>query len=320
VKLNSSSSFNPNDINPQLKFLSNLKKLKPSASLFSRSSSKSDFQVNGCKDLQSSNKYSENNENSSSNLNLIAGTPFSLANFSKSSFKSSNPTKYVFLKPDDHVLNSFCRSHTIANMSNQNNNHLKAMNNFIINNSMSSNNNNNNNNNQKNAISFDPNNVTKTGSESNGHKPSKNSTFNSANQMVALNDATYYGSKINGKNQPVSHMNRSSARLHSKPSFGQVTAIKIRPNLNNESEFARTHSALPLLRNNLNKHSTHGPELTRSDLRTLNGVNGLSSFSFKLNPSNPNLSRSKTFVYPNANIGKVDNRRVNENTVDKTSL
>ncbi len=179
--------------------------------------------------------------------------------------------------------------------------------------------NNNNINNMNPFANFDPSNNAKTGSESNGHKSTKNPTFNSANQMVALNDANYYASKT-GKIQPVSHVNRSSARLHSKPSFGQVTAIKIRPNVNTESEFARTHSALPLLRNTLNRQHTHGPELTRSDLRTLNGVNGLSSFSFKLQPSNANLSRSKTFVYPNANISKVDNRRVNENTVDKTSL
>ena len=187
--------------------------------------------------------------------------------------------------------------------------------NFIINNSMS-------NNSHMNQIAFDPVNNAKTGSEGNGHKSNKISSFNSINQMVASNDANSHASNLGKVHLPVSRMNRSSARLHSKPSLGQVTAIKIRPNMNAESEFAaRTHSALPMLRNSLNQQSMHGSELTRSDLRALNGANGLSSFSFKLHPTNSNLGRSKTFVYPNAGIAsKLDNRRVNESTVDKTSL
>jgi hypothetical protein len=203
----------------------------------------------------------------------------------------------------------------------------------------------------------------------------KNFTLSSVNQLVALKDVNYYlanSSKSSSspkkpsqnapqvsysQNSNYTQANGANTKIISQNgTINQVTAIKIRPSSNttNESDFRRTHSALPLLRNGVKQNSfingsTNTPVVQANNSNNNNGIksassnssgnnqtvngsttngtsnemkNGINSISYKLinSPMINTISRAKTFIYnQNANTNMID-RRIRGGSIEKTSL
>ena len=391
------------ELTPQLKFLSNLKRLKPNSttlfnthlnninSLNSFNSSEagsvdkfksSDFKINIIKDdnltetsetddiksvntldYSDTNGYIQNQKQQQMHEHFLLSTSPIIKSTSQS-FKN-NTTKYIFLKPDDKLnenglLNSSfsTRSHTIANINLNNGNSAVGAT-------------------PSNSIAFEKQNTMSdfkslVNGKSNGDNLAslnKNFTLSSVNQLVALKDVNYYlanSSKSTSspkkasqiapqvsysQNSNYTQANSSNTKIISQNgTVNQVTAIKIRPSSNstNESDFRRTHSALPLLRNGIKQNSfingngaaiqsqnqtnnnnssvksasssssgNNGSANGASDLK-----NGINSISYKLinSPMINTISRAKTFIYnQNANTNMID-RRIRGGSIEKTSL
>jgi len=327
---------NNSEMTPQSKYFANLKRLRPSNN-GSLSNSVPDelFEIN--------NNF-ENNEN----LNIVNTTPVVIKNMPSSKI---NPTKYIFLKPEDKpsqhlndnlVLN---RSNTIANMKYENFNSGSFVSDMSRNTgsdfkgsimsgdyitSLSSYNSANNNNNNSN---------------------SKNIAMSTVNQLVALKDVNYYlanSSKQSKKNQvsysQVGNYANGKSHISYNPNMNnQVTEIKLRTNGNtstinqmSESDFRRTHSALPLLRNgvklqnnsNQSNNFSNGNNLSMNTLGNTgvdlkNGIKGVNTtISYKLvnSPMINSLTRAKSFLYnQNATTHGID-RRLRGGSIEKTSL
>jgi hypothetical protein len=391
------------ELTPQLKFLSNLKRLKPNSttlfnthlnninSLNSFNSSeagsvdkfKSDFKINIIKDdnltetsetddiksvntldYSDTNGYIQNQKQQQMHEHFLLSTSPIIKSTSQS-FRN-NTTKYIFLKPDDKLnenglLNSSfsTRSHTIANINLNNGNSAVGVT-------------------PSNSIAFEKQNTMSdfkslVNGKSNGDglaSLNKNFTLSSVNQLVALKDVNYYlanSSKSTSSPKKASQIapqvsysqnsnypqaNNSNTKIISQNgTVNQVTAIKIRPSSNstNESDFRRTHSALPLLRNGIKQNSfingngngtaiqsqnqTNNNSSVKSASSSSSGnngsangasdlKNGINSISYKLinSPMINTISRAKTFIYnQNANTNMID-RRIRGGSIEKTSL
>ena len=332
------NAINTSEISPQLKYFANLKKLRPPFnSTMCNSVPDELFEING--------NY-ENNEN----VNIINTTPVVIKSIP--SHQKINPTKYIFLKSEDkpaqHSNENFIlnRSNTIANMKFDNFNSNSFTSDMSRNTTGSD---------FKGSIMSGEyiTSLSSYGSVSNNNNTnsnSKNIAMSTVNQLVALKDVNYYlanaSAKQAKKNQSYSQTgNYTNGKSHISvnPNMSnQVTEIKLRTNnINtnqiNESDFRRTHSALPLLRNsgklqnnnfpngnNINANNNANINMIGNNVSDLkNGIKGNNTtISYKLvnSPMINSLTRTKSFLYnQNATTHGID-RRLRGGSIEKTSL
>ena len=333
------------EISPQSKYFANLKKLRPSInSSLSHSVPDELFEING-------------NFENSENINILNTTPVVIK--SVPSPKIINPTKYIFLKseekPPQHtnenlVLN---RSNTMNNLRFENFNSNSFTSDMSKNTTGSD---------FKNSIisgdyitslsSYGSVNNNNNSNNNNNNSNNKNIAMSTVNQLVALKDVNYYLANSSKQAKKAQSYSQTGNYVNGKPQISinpnmnnQVTEIKLRTNPNNnnpnqmsESDFRRTHSALPLLRNSVKLQNNNFPNgnnimntnnnvnintigNTGTDLK--NGIKGINTtISYKLvnSPMINSLTRAKSFLYNQNTTTHGIDRRLRGGSIEKTSL
>ena len=334
---------------PQPKYVSNLKKLKPSSSSLNHSPN------NETNDIGATYENIEN-------IN-IHNAPIIIKN---SSAKNS-PTKYIFLKSDEkppqhpHLQMHQHQSHAPENLTMNRSNTIsnikyEGFNSASFASDLSKNTNNSDFRNSMvngdyitSLASYNSNNSSNVNTNSNSattnaNSNTKNIAMSTVNQLVALKDVNYYLTnsskhmkKLNGQ-MPISYSqtgtypsNMSTSNGNGKPNMNsqnvnnQVTEIKLRTNnMMSESDFRRTHSALPLLRNgfkiqnnNANNSSTnanfHSVNSNGNGNGNSNGHSqmGFINANFNSNNSSSSNNNSSTSGNNNNNSSNVSTNRVN---------
>lgn len=258
---------------PQLKFLSNLKKLRPSASFQSI----------------------DVNQSSSPSLNTVKNIPV----------RTGQP-KFIFLKSDENLV----REPSFSSR-NQSNLHSSSANSLL------------------------------NASPECQKTAQKSINLSSVNQLIALKDVNYYltnhSSKISKQKHQISYSQTGNYA-------NEVSKLKVKANGNVsnvsdevESDFRRTRSALPVLRNNLrvsgfvrngngngvnNSGNNISGELKQNQYVNINGVNN-NAQTYKLvnSPILNTLTRAKTFLYnQNRTSTHAIEKRIRGSSIDKTSF
>lgn len=163
--------------------------------------------------------------------------------------------------------------------------------------------------------------------------------MSSINQLLALKDLNSY-LDANTKMRPIKGMNGLGQAGSSNGVNHQITKISLRPsavtfsaNDTTESDFRRTNSALPVLRNNLNSLSSSSSSLIKANSYNKNGMNGslggVNNITYKLVTSSP-VVKAKSFAssgrsgagaaYGQQQPVTAAEKRIRGSSYDKTSL